>query len=314
MILPRRRSRVEAKAGRIGVVKTLNSAWSLFKLYLIPALLFGVLTGLGLFVGRAGLDWRGIVEFPDRLGASMAAAWPASDLALVAMVISALFVLAGLDIRSTLSRRKAATAEAASEDKTVATRTRGTGARGRLALAGRALNFGVMAVALLALAGVAGLVAGPKIIGWQEVIVLSGSMEPALPTGGLAFVQPLPASEIEVDDILTHRPNPNSSTLITHRVIEKIDGPDGLVFRTKGDANEVADLNLIPAANVVGRVVFDVPYVGHLVDGLRDRSTFYLLVGIPAVLLILNELWNIGTDLRGASARARRVKEQGVPS
>ncbi len=171
-----------------------------------------------------------------------------------------------------------------------------------------------MAFALLALVSVAGLVAMPKIMGGQGVIVLSGSMEPALPTGGLAFVEPLSANEIEVNDILTHRRNPNSSTLVTHRVVERIDGPNGLVFRTKGDANEVADRDLIPASTVVGRVVFDVPYVGHLVDSLKDRSTFYLLVGIPDVLLIVHELWNIGADLRGSSRGARVAEDEGLAS
>ena len=126
-------------------------------------------------------------------------------------------------------------------------------------------------------------------------------MEPALPTGGLAFVRPLSAAEIQVNDILTHMPESNRRALITHRVIEKIEGPDGLAFRTQGDANAEPDQNLVPAASVVGRVVFDLPYLGQVVDSFKDRNTFYLLVGIPALLLIVGELWNIGGDLRSAS-------------
>ena len=76
----------------------------------------------------------------------------------------------------------------------------------------RSLNFAVMSVALVALLGAVALVAGPRLLGWQGVVVLSGSMEPTLQTGGVAFVQPADASEIQVGDILTHRPLPTSGS------------------------------------------------------------------------------------------------------
>ena len=220
----------------------MSSVWRSVMLAVAPAALLALSVVAGLFVSRAGVDWLAVARFPDRLSGfpdrlsgfpdrlavAMADAWPASDLALVAVVYCALFAVAGLEVRSTLSRRKSDAARAATSSiaratcvRTLAETEVGTvvprlGIGGALAAGRRALNFGVMAFALLALVSVAGLVAVPKIMGWQGVIVLSGSMEPALPTGGLAFVEPLPANEIEVNDILTHRGNPNSSTLVTH--------------------------------------------------------------------------------------------------
>lgn len=309
MIFLPRRSGTETEAGRQSFEDLMIAGRRLVKRVLPLLALIAPLAALGLVVEFSSMSWQGVIKFPDRLAEDMAAAWPASNLALVGLVFAALFAVAGLDIRSRLARRDRADAPAFLGGGVTPPVRRLT-----LPTVWRALNFGVMGLALLALVAVASLIAGPKILGWQGVIVLSGSMEPELPTGGLAFVKPMAASEIQVNDILTHRPNPNSDTLITHRVVERIDGPDGLAFRTKGDANEAADLELIPASNVVGRVVFGLPYIGSLVDGLKDRSMFYLIVGIPALLLIVNELWSVGADMRGAARRSSGMEEEGMRS
>jgi hypothetical protein len=47
-----------------------------------------------------------------------------------------------------------------------------------------------------------------------------------------------------------------------------------------------------------------VPYVGQLAQQLRDPTVFYLVIGIPAVLLIANELRNIFRELGRKEARA----------
>lgn len=42
--------------------------------------------------------------------------------------------------------------------------------------------------------------------------------------------------------------------IIIHRVMERIDGPDGTYYRTKGDANERVDLDPVPESKVLGKV------------------------------------------------------------
>ena len=223
MIFLPRRSGTETEAGRQSFEDLMIAGRRLVKRVLPLLALIAPLAALGLVVEFSSMSWQGVIKFPDRLAEDMAAARPASNLALVGLVFAALFAVAGLDIRSRLARRDRADAPAFLGWGVTPPVRRLT-----LPTVWRALNFGVMGLALLALVAVASLIAGPKILGWQGVIVLSGSMEPELPTGGLAFVKPMAASEIQVNDILTHRPNPNSDTLITHRVVERIDGPDGL--------------------------------------------------------------------------------------
>ena len=99
--------------------------------------------------------------------------------------------------------------------------------------------------------------------GWEFDAVLSGSMEPVLNVGGLVVIKPAPAEEVSVGDVISFN-LPDLDTPICHRVIERTETADGLTFRTKGDANEDADINPVPAYAVNGKEVFYVSYVGNL--------------------------------------------------
>jgi signal peptidase I len=167
-----------------------------------------------------------------------------------------------------------------------------------LTLAWLLLRWSILVTAVGALLAVIALVTVPKALGWQGVIVLSGSMEPALHTGGVAFIEPVKPEDVRVGDMVTHISRDWNNSRVTHRVIELVNDPSGLKVRTRGDANEAADPELIDAKTVIGRVAFDLPYLGYAADGLRQRQNFFLLVGLPAALLVLSELWTIGSELR----------------
>lgn len=167
-------------------------------------------------------------------------------------------------------------------------------------LVGWAVTLAVAA----ALVGALALMVGPRLLGWQGVIVLSGSMEPVLKVGGLAFVEPVSdPTTVKAGDIITFHSLRNPNQQISHRVIEIINDDEGLRFRTKGDNSELPDQQLAPASNLVGKVRFHLPYLGYAADKLRHRENFYLLFGIPAGLLIINELANIMRELRRGRAR-----------
>ena len=78
-------------------------------------------------------------------------------------------------------------------------------------------------------------------------------------------VRPAEAEEIAVGDIITYREPGEGAKLTTHRVVE-VEDENGLQFITKGDANEVVDQGPVPAENLVGKVVFAIPYAGYVAD------------------------------------------------
>ena len=60
-----------------------------------------------------------------------------------------------------------------------------------------------------------------------------------------------------------------------HRVRENVSAEGELV--TKGDANDEVDIRPVPYQNVLGRVVFSVPYVGYFLIALGSTPGKLLL-------------------------------------
>jgi len=143
----------------------------------------------------------------------------------------------------------------------------------------------------------------PRFGGWRFDAVLSGSMEPALSVGGVVFIKPVEAADIEVGDIIAYG---SGETLITHRVIEVISQPSGPMFITKGDASQAPDLTPVSPSAVVGKVVFDVPYLGYLADFVKTRLGFILTILLPGLAIIgleLKNMWQV--ILRGGKAEVK---------
>ena len=127
------------------------------------------------------------------------------------------------------------------------------------------------------------LLAGVRLFGFQVFAVLSGSMEPAYHVGSLIYVKE--SDEIRVGDPITFRLSGDS--IATHRVVEVLDEDGSLSYRTKGDANEVADGRAVPAADVIGVPRFTIPYLGYVADFIQHPPGSYLAIAGGAVLLLL---------------------------
>jgi len=149
----------------------------------------------------------------------------------------------------------------------------------------------------LALVGVILFFLLPRLLNWDLQVVLSGSMEPALPVGSVAFVRPVDSEAVAVGDIITYHPQA-SPDFVTHRVVEVVREGGSLSFVTKGDANDEPDNYIVPADNVVGTVRWAIPYLGYLAERLRTPQAFLLLVAVPGALIIAGEVWNIVRALR----------------
>lgn len=180
-----------------------------------------------------------------------------------------------------------------------------TGRRTLLAVATFAGNV-LIAAALCAVILLFGV---PRVMGWDLVVVLSGSMEPALPVGSVIVVRPVQAVDINVGDIITYRIESDEKTYVTHRVIEVTGAGSSLAFRTKGDANDNPDEGIVAASAVKGRVWLEIPLVGYLAQQLRTREGFLLLVGIPGSIIIGGELLNIGREVRRLRASKKQSTE-----
>ncbi len=132
-------------------------------------------------------------------------------------------------------------------------------------------------------------------------IVKSGSMEPAIKTGGIVVIRP--SQSYGVGDVITFGKDTKTQIPTTHRIVEIA----GSSFITKGDANDTVDLALVKKSDVRGKVIFSLPYVGFILDFARKPFGFILLVGLPASLVILDEIVKIWREIR----RLRQNKKIG---
>ena len=128
----------------------------------------------------------------------------------------------------------------------------------------------------------------PKVAGIQSYVVVSGSMEPEIPAGSLVLVDEAVPEEIAEGEVIAFTSEKDKSVVVTHRVIEN-DKTNGQ-FITKGDANELKDMNPVPYSNLVGRVVKHYPKVGAIMASFSTLEGKLFLMCFLAAGVLLNYL------------------------
>jgi len=143
--------------------------------------------------------------------------------------------------------------------------------------------------------------------------VLTGSMEPAIPTGSIVFI--VPKDTYGEGDIITYSRKASQMEIpITHRIMgaEMVDGQ--FIYVTQGDANEYADTAAVYEDEVLGKVVGHVPFLGKLLDVARTPFGFAALIVIPALLVIFDESRKIIRIVRGKENNEVKVEESNTDS
>ncbi|WOV88082.1 signal peptidase I [Sporosarcina oncorhynchi] len=154
------------------------------------------------------------------------------------------------------------------------------------------VNNLVTGILMVLLIGVASLVVitkasggEPQFFGYQLKTVLSGSMEPGIQTGSIIAVKLAEDKAGYVEgDVITFM---EEDMLITHRITEVFNSGDSILYRTKGDNNNAADMNPVLSDNVVASYNgFTLPYVGYFINFSQSKNGALLLL-IPGFLLLI---------------------------
>lgn len=149
----------------------------------------------------------------------------------------------------------------------------------------------------------------PVLLGIKSFVVLTGSMEPTVPTGSIIYS--IKDAGLRVGDVIAFK---SGEVIVTHRIVKVQDQAGqrvlGLVapmsnqsdsskvfYQTKGDANKVADSKLVESSQVVGKVLFLIPFVGRVVIFLKTPVGFVLLFVLPTLAYVFFELWNIKREI-----------------
>jgi len=117
---------------------------------------------------------------------------------------------------------------------------------------------------------------------------ISDSMNPSIDKGSITIVKKV--SRYEVGDAIAYYDNSlGVEEIITHRIT----GIGGNVYTTKGDANEVADRELVKPRLVIGKVIFIIPVLGHIITFSKSLLGNILCIVGPAALISFFETMNI---------------------
>ena len=126
-------------------------------------------------------------------------------------------------------------------------------------------------------------------------------MSPTFEVGSLLVVAPVDPSSVDVGMPIAFAPPDTRGRLVSHRVIERVEVADGLAFRTQGDANRLADAQLVPARQVRGQVRWHVVGLGGWLRWLQWPRGLFVLVVPCLAALVLGEVRD-----RLEASRARR--------
>lgn len=130
----------------------------------------------------------------------------------------------------------------------------------------------------------------PRLFGCEIYHVISGSMEPAIPTGSVVYVKETDASEIQKNDVIAFYSSEDTGAIITHRVVQNrvVSGE----FITKGDANEKEDVTPVSYERFIGKVVVSIPFLGSIltiISGTSGKIFVGSLIGIAIILTTRNK-------------------------
>ena len=145
---------------------------------------------------------------------------------------------------------------------------------------------------------------------FKVLTVQSGSMMPAIKTGSIVLVKP--TNNYKIGDIITFGQISKTKTPTTHRIAE-IEVANGQpIYTTKGDANNAPDQKQVPAKEVIGRVLLDVPFLGYAVAAAKKPWGFMLLIAVPALLVIYEEAHKIWQEIK--KSKTKKVDDEKMDS
>lgn len=140
---------------------------------------------------------------------------------------------------------------------------------------------------------------GSKVVsvaGYSVMSVLTGSMEPNYNVGDIVIVKKTNTDELENKDVITfYSSDPDmEGQIVTHRIIDITEENGQRLFETKGDNNEIADIEKVAETDIIGKVEGRIPYVGKAATFMQtNRAAFFLIVILPMLVIMAVEVKDI---------------------
>ena len=124
-------------------------------------------------------------------------------------------------------------------------------------------------------------------------VVLTGSMQPTINPGDIVITAPITRVEPKVDDVAAYQARRFDGApvgVFTHRIIDG-DGTSGWIL--KGDNNPSPDIQQPKNKDILGVVIFVIPWLGNL---LSKQVLFTVIPLIAGLWFLLDTLRKVPND------------------
>lgn len=151
----------------------------------------------------------------------------------------------------------------------------------------------------------------PSVMGYSLFRVMTGSMEPTIPTDSAILTHAVESTEIQVGDVISYfSKDPSINGVVnTHRVVGIYEEGGTVFYQTRGDANNANDLYPPTANEIIGKVVFSSYFLGMLIRLISNPLVFFPLILVPLLVLLI---LNLVKTYRMAANIARQEEEEAI--
>ena len=130
-----------------------------------------------------------------------------------------------------------------------------------------------------------------NIFGLQLYNIVTGSMEPNIRIKDVVVAVETPFEELEEEDVIVFR---RGNMIVTHR----IKGFEGDNIVTKGDNNPDEDEARVAFEDVLGKMIFVIPFLGYVTNFLNTGIGFFLVIFVPLASILVYEIFSFTKKYR----------------
>ena len=155
-------------------------------------------------------------------------------------------------------------------------------------------NISISAILLIAMICVASLTIQklilkkevPNVFGYKILQVMSGSMSGEFETGDTIIIKNINnEKDLKIGDVVTFKVKKN--TLVTHRIVDITKVDDKLMYTTKGDANNIEDIEKISISDIEGVYVKKIITIGKIINFMQKPYGMIITFTVPIILIIV---------------------------
>lgn len=139
--------------------------------------------------------------------------------------------------------------------------------------------------------------------GYKAYNITTNSMEPNINIGDIIIVKNVKKEDsLKTGDIISFRKN---GEIITHRIIDIIETNGEKRYITKGDNNNIPDLEKLSFSQIEGIKVISIPYLGRIVEFLENQIIFLILI----LIILIIYLYRLNKTEKSELRREKRRKQ-----